>query len=113
MFRVNWFRKDASGKFIWPGFGENMRVLEWIVKRCHGLAQGVETALGMVPRHEDINWRGLERFTREQYEEIVRVDNAAWKKEIAAHDDLLARIGTHLPREIAQRRSQLRGKIAA
>jgi phosphoenolpyruvate carboxykinase (GTP) len=113
IFRVNWFRKDANGKFIWPGFGENMRVLEWIVKRCHGSAQGIDTALGIVPRHEDMNWRGLERFSREQYEEIVRVDAAAWKKEIAAHDDLLARIGARLPREIARRRSQLREKLAA
>ncbi len=113
IFRVNWFRKDADGKFIWPGFGENMRVLEWIVQRCHGLAQGIETPLGIIPRHEDMNWRGLERFAREQYEEIVRVDGVAWKKEVAAHDDLLARIGAHLPREIAQRRSRLRERLAA
>ncbi len=113
IFRVNWFRKDADGKFIWPGFGENMRVLEWIVQRCHGLAQGIETPLGIIPRHEDMNWRGLERFGREQYEEIVRVDGVAWKKEVAAHDDLLARIGAHLPREIAQRRSRLRERLAA
>ncbi len=90
-----------------------MRVLEWIVKRCHGLAQGVDTALGIIPRHEDLNWHGLERFTREQYEEIVRVDGAAWKKEVAAHDDLLARLGAHLPREIVQRRTQLRERLAA
>ncbi len=113
IFRVNWFRKDADGKFIWPGFGENMRVLEWIVQRCHGLAQGIETPLGIIPRHEDMNWRGLERFAREQYEEIVRVDGVAWKKEVAAHDDLLARIGAHLPREIAQRRLRLRERLAA
>ncbi len=113
IFRVNWFRKDADGKFIWPGFGENMRVLEWIVQRCHGLAQGIETPLGIIPRHEDMNWRGLERFAREQYEEIVRVDGVAWKKEVAAHDDLLARIGAHLPGDIAQRRSRLRERLAA
>jgi phosphoenolpyruvate carboxykinase (GTP) len=113
IFRVNWFRKDANGKFIWPGFGENMRVLEWIVNRCHGLAQGVDTALGIMPRHEDLNWRGLERFTPQQYEEIVRVDGVAWKKEIAAHDDLLGKLGAHLPRELAQRRSQLHERLAA
>ncbi|MDH4322943.1 MAG: phosphoenolpyruvate carboxykinase (GTP) [Betaproteobacteria bacterium] len=113
IFRVNWFRKDASGKFIWPGFGENMRVLEWIVKRCHGGAQGVDTALGIVPRHEDMNWRGLERFARELYEEIVRVDPAAWKKELAAQDDLLGKLGARLPDEIARHRAQLREKLAA
>ncbi|MDH4172914.1 MAG: phosphoenolpyruvate carboxykinase (GTP), partial [Betaproteobacteria bacterium] len=105
--------KDASGKFIWPGFGENMRVLEWIVKRCHGGAQGVDTALGIVPRHEDMNWRGLERFARELYEEIVRVDPAAWKKELAAQDDLLGKLGARLPDEIARHRAQLREKLAA
>ena len=113
IFRVNWFRKDANGKFIWPGFGENMRVLEWIVKRCHDQAQGVDTALGIIPRHEDLNWRGLERFTREQYEEIVRVDAAAWKKEVAAHDDLLGKLGAHLPQELALRRSRLHERLAA
>jgi len=113
IFRVNWFRKDANGKFIWPGFGENMRVLEWIVQRCHGKTQGVDTALGIIPRHADLNWHGLERFTREQYEEIVRVDGVAWKKEIAAHDDLLGKLGARLPRELAQRRSQLRERLAA
>jgi phosphoenolpyruvate carboxykinase (GTP) len=113
IFRVNWFRKDAQGKFIWPGFGDNMRVLEWIVKRCHGRAQGIDTALGIIPRHEDLNWRGLERFALEQYEEIARVDSAAWKKEIASHDDLLGKLGARLPRELAQRRAQLHEKLAA
>ncbi len=113
MFRVNWFRKDAQGKFIWPGFGENMRVLEWIVGRCHGLVQGVDTALGIIPRYEDLNWRGLEQFTREQFQEIVRVDAAAWKEEAAAQDKLLGKLGARLPAELEQRRSQLHQKLAA
>ncbi len=113
MFRVNWFRKDAQGKFIWPGFGENMRVLEWIVGRCHGLVQGVDTALGIIPCYEDLNWRGLEQFTREQFQEIVRVDAAAWKEEAAAHDKLLGKLGARLPAELEQRRSQLHQKLAA
>jgi phosphoenolpyruvate carboxykinase (GTP) len=113
IFRVNWFRKDANGKFIWPGFGENMRVLEWIVGRCHGTAHGVETPLGIMPRHEDLNWQGLERFAREQYEEIVRVEGAAWKEEVAAHDQLLGKLGAHLPRELEQRRTQLHQTLAA
>ncbi len=113
MFRVNWFRKDAQGKFIWPGFGENMRVLEWIVGRCHGLVQGVDTSLGIIPRYEDLNWRGLERFTREQFQEIVRVDGPAWKEEVAAHDKLLAKLGARLPTELEQRRTQLHQKLAA
>ena len=113
IFRVNWFRKDARGKYLWPGFGENMRVLEWIVGRCHGLAKGVDTPLGIIPAFEDLNWRGLEKFTREQYQEIVRVDVDAWKAEVASHDELLGKLGARLPRELEQRRTQLHQKLAA
>lgn len=113
VFRVNWFRKDAHGKFIWPGFGENMRILEWIVNRCHDQVQGVETRIGLVPRYEDFNWRGLEQFTREQFQEIVRMDNAAWKDEVAAHDKLLGKLGARLPAALEQRRTELHQKLAA
>jgi len=112
IFRVNWFRKDANGRYIWPGFGENMRVLEWIVGRCHGLAQGVTTPLGIIPAFEHLNWRGLEKFTRERYEEIARVDGAAWKDEVASHDELLGKLGARLPRELEQRRSLLHANLA-
>ncbi len=113
IFRVNWFRKDAQGKFVWPGFGENMRVLEWIIGRCQGTAQGGDTAVGVIPRYEDLNWRGLEQFTREQFHEIVRVDALAWKEEAAAHDKLLGKLGARLPAELEQRRTQLHQKLAA
>jgi phosphoenolpyruvate carboxykinase (GTP) len=113
IFRVNWFRKDARGKFIWPGFGENMRVLEWIVGRCHGIAHGVNTTLGIIPRHEDLNWSGLQTFLPEQYEEISRVDAAAWREEVVAHDQLLEQLGTRLSPALALCRSQLHGKLAA
>ena len=111
IFRVNWFRKDANGKYIWPGFGENMRVLEWIVGRCHGLTKGIETALGIIPAYEDLNWQGLERFTHEQYREIAGVDGGAWKEEVASHDELLGKLGAHLPRELEQRRSLLHQRL--
>jgi phosphoenolpyruvate carboxykinase (GTP) len=111
IFRVNWFRKDANGRYIWPGFGENMRVLEWIVGRCHGLTQGAETPLGIIPAFEDLNWQGLERFTREQYREIASVDGGAWKEEVASHDELLGKLGAHLPRELEQRRSLLHQRL--
>ena len=113
IFRVNWFRKDARGKYIWPGFGENMRVLEWIVGRCHGLAKGVETPLGIIPAFEDLNWRGLEKFAREQFLEIARVDEAAWREEVASHDELLGKLGAHLPAALERGRSQLHAKLAA
>jgi phosphoenolpyruvate carboxykinase (GTP) len=113
IFRVNWFRKDANGKFIWPGFGENMRVLEWIVGRCHGIAHGVNTTLGIIPRHEDLNWNGLQAFLPERYEEISRVDDAAWREEVVAHDQLFEQLGTRLPPALALCRAQLHGKLAA
>jgi phosphoenolpyruvate carboxykinase (GTP) len=113
IFRVNWFRKDANGKYIWPGFGENMRVLEWVVGRCHGLLKGVETPLGIIPAFEDLNWRGLEKFTRERYQEISGVDGGAWKEEVASHDELLGKLGAHLPRELEQLRAQLHHRLAA
>jgi phosphoenolpyruvate carboxykinase (GTP) len=113
IFRVNWFRKDANGKFIWPGFGENMRVLEWVVGRCHGTKHGVNTALGIIPRFEDLNWDGLQKFTRTQYDEIAGVDAPAWQAEVASHDELLDKLGTRLPPALALCRSQLQGKLAA
>jgi phosphoenolpyruvate carboxykinase (GTP) len=113
IFRVNWFRKDARGKYIWPGFGENMRVLEWIVGRCHGLVNGAQTPLGIIPAFEDLNWRGLEKFAREQFQEITRVDGAAWREEVASHDELLGKLGAHLPAELERGRSQLHAKLAA
>src|SRR5262252_7801685 len=74
IFRVNWFRRDAQGKFIWPGFGENMRVLQWVFERCRGKASAVETSLGEMPRFEDLDWRGLEKVSRAQYSELEGID---------------------------------------
>ncbi len=113
IFRVNWFRKDADNRFIWPGFGENMRVLDWIVARCEGRAQGIDTPLGIVPRHEDLNWNGLEQITIRQFQELLQVDGGAWKDEIASHDDLLGKLGAHLPGELDQRRTLLHDRLAA
>jgi phosphoenolpyruvate carboxykinase (GTP) len=113
IFRVNWFRRDANGKFMWPGFSENMRVLTWIVDRCHGRAQGVDTALGVMPRFEDLFWAGLEKFSAEKYGELSRVEQGAWKEELASHDDLLGKLGAHLPRELELGRKALHQRLAA
>jgi phosphoenolpyruvate carboxykinase (GTP) len=113
IFRVNWFRKDANGKFIWPGFGENMRVLRWIVDRCAGRAQGIETALGVIPRYEDLNWAGLERFERARYEELTRVDEGAWSEELKSHDELFGKLAGRLPPALESRRGSLHQKLAA
>ena len=114
IFRVNWFRRDANGKFLWPGFGENMRVLKWIAERCQGRAGGVETPLGIMPRFEDLTWTGLEKkMTPGQYAELARVDTAAWKDELASHDELFGKLGARLPDALETRRGRMHEKLAA
>jgi phosphoenolpyruvate carboxykinase (GTP) len=114
IFRVNWFRRDASGKFLWPGFGENMRVLQWVAQRCQGHAGGVETALGIMPRFEDLTWSGLEdKMSTGRFSELERVDAAAWKEELASHDELFGRFGARLPEALESRRERMHGKLAA
>jgi phosphoenolpyruvate carboxykinase (GTP) len=113
IFRVNWFRRDASGKFLWPGFSENMRVLAWIVERCQGGGQGAETALGVMPRYEDLNWSGLEKMTAARFAELTRIDAAAWKDELRSHDELFAKLGARLPPALEARRGRMHEKLAA
>ena len=112
IFRVNWFRRDANGKFIWPGFGENMRVLQWIVERCQGHGRGVDTALGTMPRFADLNWNGLDNLLPAQYAELQRIDAAAWKEELAAHDELFGKLADHLPAALETRRGRMHEKLA-
>jgi phosphoenolpyruvate carboxykinase (GTP) len=100
IFSVNWFRKDEKGKFIWPGFGENMRVLKWIVERANGRAYGLENPIGKVPRYEDIDWRGLESFTKGKFQELMRVDRDKWKREVLSHEELFIRLYDKLPKEL-------------
>jgi len=113
IFRVNWFRRDAQGRFIWPGFGENMRVLQWIVERSRGRTRSVETSLGLMPRYEDLNWTGLEKLSAAQYAELARVDAVAWKDELASHDELFAKLGKRLPDALEARRGRMHQELAA
>ncbi len=106
VFHVNWFRKDESGKFIWPGYGENMRILRWIVDRVHGRTQGRETPIGWVPHYEDIDWSGL-AFPRETFDELLRIDRLAWKKEVISHEELFIQLHDHLPPEMIYERELL------
>jgi len=110
IFQVNWFRKDENGKFLWPGFSENMRVLRWIVERVQGHGRGRETPVGWVPRYEDIDWAGLD-FSREHFEELMRVDRAAWRKEVIAHEELSIELHDHLPPEMIYERELLICKL--
>ena len=112
IFTVNWFRTDENGKFVWPGFGENMRVLKWIVDRVEGHADGAEHLFGVSPRYEDLQWTGLE-FPRAQYERITAVNLDDWRREIALHSELFAKLETRLPRELQQTRMALEQRLAA
>ena len=99
IFSVNWFRKDAVGNFLWPGYSENMRILKWIVERCNGKAAAVESPLGWMPRYEDIDWTGLDSVTREQFYELMSVDRNVWKEEIVSHEELFVKMYDRLPKE--------------
>lgn len=107
VFCVNWFRTDAQGKFIWPGFGENMRVLKWIVERCQGRAHAQETPIGWIPEFADLDWSGLESFGNARFVEVTSFNSSSWKQELASHDELLDSLGDRLPRELALRREAL------
>lgn len=100
IFGVNWFRKDEDGKFLWPGFGENMRVLKWIVDRVHGRGYALESPLGWMPRYEDLDWTGLEDFSKEKFNhELMAVEREDWKAEVLSHETLFAKLYDRLPKE--------------
>ena len=111
IFRVNWFRRDANGRFIWPGFGENMRVLQWIAQRCQGRAQGVETPLGIMPRFEDLNWQGMDRMSSAQYGQLAHIDAGAWRDELHSHDELFAKLGERLPGPLEAHRNRMHQQL--
>ena len=110
IFHVNWFRKDAAGKFLWPGFGENMRVLEWIVKRCRGEGRGYETELGWMPRYSEINWEGLE-FGREKWDQLMQVDSREFRQEILSTEELYLDLYDDMPKELVYQRELLAGRF--
>ncbi len=106
IFHVNWFRQDAQGRYLWPGFSENMRVLQWIVDRVHGRTLAHETAIGWMPRYEEINWSGLD-YSRERFNELQAVDRAAWRAEVISHEELFIDLHDHLPPEMIYERELL------
>ena len=99
IFGVNWFRKDENGKFLWPGFGDNIRVLIWIVQRLRGQASSVESPLGWMPRYEDLDWSGLEDFTKEDFSKIMTVEREPGKQELLGHEELFEKMYDKLPKE--------------
>ncbi|WP_136420120.1 phosphoenolpyruvate carboxykinase (GTP) [Herbaspirillum sp. ST 5-3] len=112
IYCVNWFRTDENGKFVWPGFGDNMRVLKWMLDRLAGTAGGVENIFGISPRYEDLKWDGL-AFSQEQFNTITSIDKAAWEAELKLHAELFDKLKYHLPKELAAAKEQLEKRLAA
>ncbi len=106
VFHVNWFRKDADGNFMWPGFSENMRVLKWVVDRAHGRSLGQETPIGWTPRYEDIEWSGMD-FPQEKFEELQAFDHGAWRQEVLGQEELFLDLHDRLPPEMIYERELL------
>jgi phosphoenolpyruvate carboxykinase (GTP) len=98
IFGVNWFRKDENGKFIWPGFGENTRVLKWIIDRVNGKTSAVESPLGWVPKYDDIDWTGLD-FASEDFYKLMSIESEQWKTEVLSHEELFMKLYDKLPKE--------------
>jgi phosphoenolpyruvate carboxykinase (GTP) len=110
-FHVNWFRKDEEGNFMWPGFGENMRVIQWIVNRCLGKSGAYESPLGWIPKAEDVDIGGLPGMTPAKFEALQRIDIEAWKKEVISQDELFVKLYEHLPKELIFQRELLISRL--
>ena len=111
IFCVNWFRKGADGKFVWPGYGDNARVLKWMIGRIEGQAQGEGHFFGISPRYEDLDWTGLD-FSKAQFDSIIDADPAAWKDELALHQELFDKLAYHLPAELSATKQKLEAALA-
>ena len=111
IFHVNWFRKDGEGRFLWPGFGENMRVLKWIVDRCHGRADANETPLGWLPGPQHIDLAGLDGFTTEDLEKVLDIDLEEWRRELIMQEELFLKLYAHLPKEMIFQRELLVARL--
>jgi phosphoenolpyruvate carboxykinase (GTP) len=112
IYCVNWFRKGADGKFVWPGYGENMRVLQWMIGRIEGTAGGSENAFGTTPRYGDLNWNGL-NFSAAQFDQVISIDPAAWRAELQLHGELFEQLAYHLPAEMSATKARIEARLAA
>jgi phosphoenolpyruvate carboxykinase (GTP) len=112
IFTTNWFRKGEDGKFVWPGYGENMRVLKWMIDRIEGTAVGVDHVFGVSPTYEELNWTGL-NFSAEQFKTVTSIDKAAWMAELKLHAELFEQLKHHLPQALLDTKAQIEQRLAA
>jgi phosphoenolpyruvate carboxykinase (GTP) len=112
IFCVNWFRKGDDGKFVWPGYGDNMRVLKWMIDRLEGTAPGVETGFGVAPLYSEINWTGLD-FSQAQFDSVTSLDKAAWAQEFGLHAELFTQLAYHLPAALVETKAKLEARLTA
>jgi phosphoenolpyruvate carboxykinase (GTP) len=112
IYTTNWFRKGEDGKFVWPGYGENMRVLKWMIDRIEGSAKGTEHVFGVSPAYEELNWTGL-NFSAEQFKTVTSIDKAAWQQELKLHTELFEQLAYHLPTELTATKAQIEKRLAA
>ncbi|BDT69903.1 phosphoenolpyruvate carboxykinase [GTP] [Comamonadaceae bacterium OS-1] len=111
IFCTNWFRKGADGQFVWPGYGENMRVLKWMIDRLEGEAAGQENIFGISPTYGELNWTGLD-FTRAQFDTVTHIDTAAWRQELVLHTELFTQLAHHLPQALVDTKNALEKRLA-
>ncbi|MDR6213461.1 phosphoenolpyruvate carboxykinase (GTP) [Paracidovorax wautersii] len=112
IYTTNWFRKDADGKFVWPGYGDNMRVLKWMIDRIEGKATGENTPFGTAPQYAEINWTGLD-FSADQFQTVTSIDKAAWAEELKLHTTHFDQLAYHLPKELLETKAALEKRLAA
>ena len=112
IYCVNWFRKGEDGKFVWPGYGENMRVLKWMIDRIEGNAKGAENVFGISPGYEELNWSGLS-FTPAQFHSVTHIDKAAWQTELGLHEELFEQLAHHLPPELPATKAAIAQRLGA
>jgi phosphoenolpyruvate carboxykinase (GTP) len=112
VFCVNWFRKNEQGKFVWPGYGENMRVLKWMIDRLEGQAAGTQNIFGTSPTYGEITWEGL-NFTQEQFNTVTSIDKAAWTQELALHEELFTQLAYHLPKALTETKARIQDRLNA
>lgn len=112
IFTTNWFRKGEDGKFVWPGYGENMRVLKWMIDRIEGKAKGEQHPFGVSPSYQELNWEGLD-FSKEQFEKVISIDLPAWEKELELHHELFQQLQHRLPAELKATKAEIEKRLAA